>query len=198
VSTTFHLVRHGDTDEVDHTLCGRLPAIGLNTTGKEEARAAGRRLGGLQPLRIFTSPLERARETAEIIAREAGCPLQHADELQEIDCGEWTGKAFAELHADPRWKYWNEARSLTRPPGGEMMVEVQARVVGFLELLRQMYDGARLVIVSHSDVIKAAILFHIGISLDLFSRIEIAPGSISTLIVGNWGAKLVSLNETCA
>jgi broad specificity phosphatase PhoE len=198
VSTTFHLVRHGETDEVDRTLCGRMPGVSLNGVGKAQAHAAALRLGGLQPLRIFSSSLQRARETAEIIAGETGCPLQPADELQEIDCGEWTGKAFADLHKDPRWKDWNEARAVTRPPGGEMMIEVQARVVGFLESLRRMYDNARLVIVSHSDVIKAAILFHVGISLDLFSRIEVAPGSISTLIVGDWGAKLVSLNETCA
>jgi probable phosphoglycerate mutase len=79
-----------------------------------------------------------------------------------------------------------------------MMIEVQARVVSYLERLRRLYESARLILVSHSDVIKAAILFHIGVSLDLFSRIEIAPGSISTLIIGDWGAKLVSLNETCA
>jgi probable phosphoglycerate mutase len=62
--------------------------------------------------------------------------------------------------------------------------------------LRRLYQSGRLVLVSHSDVIKAAILFHLGMSLDLFSRIELAPGSVSTLIVGDWGAKLVSLNET--
>jgi probable phosphoglycerate mutase len=175
-----------------------MPGVVLNATGKEQARAAGRRLAALRPLRILSSPLERARGTADIIAQETGSPVEDAPALQEIDCGEWTGKAFEELHNDPRWKDWNEARSVTRPPGGEMMIEVQARVVSYLESLRRMYDSVRLVLVSHSDVIKAAILFHIGLSLDLFSRIEVAPGSVSTLIVGNWGARLVSLNETCA
>jgi broad specificity phosphatase PhoE len=198
VSTTFYFVRHGEHDRVDLTLCGRMPGVVLNAKGKEQARAAGRRLAALQPLRIFSSPLERARQTANIIAEETGCPLDDADALHEIDCGKWTGKAFEELHADPRWKDWNEARSVTRPPAGEMMVEVQARVVGYLERLRALYQSARLVLVSHSDVIKAAILFHIGMSLDLFSRIEIAPGSISTLIVADWGVKLVALNETGA
>jgi broad specificity phosphatase PhoE len=198
VSTTFYFVRHGEHDRVDLTLCGRMPGVVLNAKGKEQAQAAGRRLAALQPLRIFSSPLERARQTADIIAEETGCPLEDAEALQEIDCGRWTGKAFEELHGDPRWKDWNEARSVTRPPAGEMMVEVQARVVGYLERLRALYQSARLVLVSHSDVIKTAILFHLGMSLDLFSRIEIAPGSISTLIVGDWGAKLVALNETGA
>ena len=198
MSTTFHLVRHGEHDRVDRTLCGRMPGVILNATGKEQARAAGRRLAPLRPLRVLTSPLERARGTADIVGEETGCPVENAEPLQEIDCGEWTGKAFEDLHQDPRWKDWNEARSVTRLPGGEMMVEVQARVVGYLESLRRRYESARLVLVSHSDVIKAAILFHIGMSLDLFSRIEVAPGSISTLIVGNWGAKLMSLNEICA
>ena len=78
------------------------------------------------------------------------------------------------------------------------MIEVQARVARYIEFLRRRYESARLVVVSHSDVIKAAILFHIGLSLDLFSRIEVAPGSISTLVIGDWGARLVSLNEICA
>ena len=198
MSTTFHLVRHGEHDRVDRTLCGRMPGVVLNAQGKKQARACGRRLAGLQPLRIFSSPLERVRGTAEIIGDETGCPVEDAQALQEIDCGEWTGKAFEDLHADPRWKDWNEARSVTRPPGGEMMIEVQARVVNFMEWLRRLYEDARLILVSHSDVIKAAILFHIGLSLDLFARIEIAPGSISTLIIEDWGARLVSLNETSA
>jgi broad specificity phosphatase PhoE len=198
VSTTFHLVRHGDHDQVDRALCGRMPGVSLNLTGQEQARAAGRRLAALRPSRILTSPLERARETADIIGEETGCAVEIAEPLHEIECGEWTGKSFEDLHKDPRWKNWNEARAVTRPPGGEMMIEVQARVVGYLERLRRMYENARLVLVSHSDVIKAAILYHLGMSLDLFARIEAAPGSISTLIVGDWGAKLVSLNESCA
>jgi broad specificity phosphatase PhoE len=198
VSTTFHLVRHGEHDRVDRTLCGRMPGVVLNAKGKEQARAAGRRLAPLQPRRIFSSPLERARATADIVGVETGCPIDDAQALQEIDCGAWTGKAFEDLHKDSRWKDWNEARSVTRPPDGEMMIEVQARVVSFMERLRRLYENARLILVSHSDVIKAAILFHIGVSLDLFSRIEVAPGSISTLHVGDWGSKLVSLNETCA
>jgi broad specificity phosphatase PhoE len=198
VSTTFHLVRHGEHDRVNRTLCGRMPGVVLNARGRAQACAAGRRLAALQPVRIFSSPLERARGTADIMAQETGCPVEEAPALQEIDCGEWTGKAFEDLHDEPRWKDWNEARSVTRPPGGEMMIEVQARVVNYLAFLRRIYERARLVLVSHSDVIKAAILFHIGVSLDLFSRIEVAPGSISTMIVGNGGAKLVSLNETFA
>lgn len=197
MSTTFHLVRHGEHDQVDRTLCGRMPNVILNATGKDQARAAGKRLAALRPLRILTSPLERARATADLIAEETGCPVEEAKALQEIDCGEWTGKRFDELHKEPRWKDWNEARSVTRPPGGEMMIEVQARVVAYLESLRRLYENARLILVSHSDVIKTAILFHIGMSLDLFSRIEIAPGSMSTLVVADWGSKLVSLNETC-
>jgi probable phosphoglycerate mutase len=175
-----------------------MPGVVLNDTGKAQASAAGRRLAALQPLLILSSPLERARGTAVIIGQETGCPVEDAPALQEIDCGEWTGKAFDDLHKDPHWKDWNDARSVTRPPGGEMMIEVQARVVNYLESLRRLYERARLVLVSHSDVIKAAILFHVGMSLDLFSRIEVAPGSISTMIVGNGGAKLVSLNETFA
>ncbi len=198
MSTTFHLVRHGDHDQVDRSLCGRMPGVKLNANGQDQARAAGRRLARLRPSRILTSPLERARETAHLIGEETRCAVDIAEPLHEIECGEWTGKSFEDLHKDPHWKDWNEARAVTRPPGGEMMIEVQARVVSCLERLRRRYENARLVLVSHSDVIKAAILYHLGMSIDLFARIEVTPGSISTLIVGDWGAKLVCLNENSA
>jgi broad specificity phosphatase PhoE len=197
MTTTFFLVRHGAHDQVDRMLCGRLPGILLNKAGEDQAHSAGRRLAGYAPHLIRSSPLERTRQTAEIIGAETRCEVESAEELQEIDCGAWTGKTFGELSEDEHWRDWNAVRSITRPPCGEMMIEVQARVVAYLEALRRLYQSARLIIVSHSDVIKAAILFHIGLSLDLFSRIEIAPGSISTLAIGAWGAKLVSLNETC-
>jgi len=78
------------------------------------------------------------------------------------------------------------------------MSEVQDRVVGHLDRVRCGYPEGRVLIVSHADVIRAAVLHYLGLSLDAFDRIEIGPASVSTLLIGEWGAKIFSLNETVA
>jgi broad specificity phosphatase PhoE len=75
---------------------------------------------------------------------------------------------------------------------------VQVRVARHIERSRALHPDDRIVLVSHSDVIRAAVLYHIGLPVDSFWRIEISPGSLTTLIVGDWGAKLISLNDVMA
>jgi probable phosphoglycerate mutase len=147
---------------------------------------------------VQSSPQQRARETAAPIAERVNRPVEIASEVDEIDVGEWTGRDFETLNADPRWELWNRARSLARAPGGESMLEVQDRVVGHIDRMRSGHPGGHVVIISHSDVIRAAILYYLGVPLNAFDRIEISPASVSTLLVGDWGAKIFSLNETIA
>ena len=78
------------------------------------------------------------------------------------------------------------------------MLEAQNRIVHAMEALRGAYRDKAVVLVSHSDVIKAALLYHLGLPVDAYPRIEIEPASISTLVVGDWGAKVVRLNEVVA
>jgi probable phosphoglycerate mutase len=78
------------------------------------------------------------------------------------------------------------------------MLEAQARIVKVMEELRRAYPDRSVVLVSHSDVIKAALLYHLGLPLEAYGRLEIAPASISTLVVGDWGSKLIRLNEVIA
>ena len=78
------------------------------------------------------------------------------------------------------------------------MLEAQARIVGAMEQLRGRYPDASAILVSHSDVIKAALLYHLGLPIDAYSRFEIEPASISTLVVGDWGSKVLRMNEVVA
>lgn len=198
MTTTFFLVRHAAHGHLDRTLCGRMPGVRLGEEGRAQAEALAPRLARERLDAIYASPLERAQETAAPVAARAGLPLQTLPALNEIEFGEWSGRSFEELHGDPRWAAWNTARHVTRPPGGETILEAQARAVGALEALRARHGEARLALVSHSDVIKLVIAYALGLAPEAMGRFEISPASISAIVLGDWGAKVESLNEQVA
>lgn len=194
--TVFYLVRHGDNDSVGHGISGRRDGIYLNGRGRAQARAVATRLADLGVTHVYSSPLERTRETAGFIATRLGLDVEIVPELNEIAFGDWTGRSFTELDSDTRWRRFNRVRSITRVPGGEMMIEVQARMVTALERLRQDWPEAKLVIVSHGDPIRLAIAYYTGIPLDLLQNIHVDLGSVSTLAVDDHGVCLHCLNHT--
>ena len=195
MTTTFFLVRHAAHDRVGSVLCGRMPGVHLGDLGQSQARRLAERLAEERIASVQTSPLERARETAEPIAARVDKPVEMCEAITEIDFGSWTGLAFDELSGDPGWRTWNSNRSVSRPPDGETMLQVQARTIGAMERLRSLYKDRSVVLVSHSDVIKTALLYHLGLPLDSYGRFEIEPASISTLAVGDWGSKILRMNE---
>ncbi|MFW6076611.1 MAG: histidine phosphatase family protein, partial [Hyphomicrobiales bacterium] len=152
------LVRHARHSLVDHVLVGRKPGVGLSAGGRREAAQLAARFAGRSIARVQSSPRRRARETAAPLADALGLEVEIVPGLDEIDFGQWTGRCFDELAPDPRWQAWNGARSMARPPGGESMIEAQARVVGHIEQLGCTLDGGNAVLVSHCDVIRAALL----------------------------------------
>jgi probable phosphoglycerate mutase len=197
-ATTIFLVRHAAHDRVDRILCGRMPGVSLGDAGRAQASRVAKRLSGEQLAAIYSSPMERARETAEPIAAAADLNLMISPGLNEIDLGEWTGRSFAELDPDPRWKAWNAERAAGEVPGGERMQAVQDRVVTEFESLRCRHPGQRVAAVSHADVIKAAICGVLGLSLDRYHALEIEPASISSIVLWEGGGKVVCLNERFA
>jgi broad specificity phosphatase PhoE len=191
------LLRHAAHDNVGGFLAGRLPGVHLGKEGRAQAERLGRRMSGEQIAAIHASPRERTQETAAAVA--AACAIQRVcvdQELDEVDFGsDWAGKDFAALEEDPRWRQWNGIRSLTRTPGGERMLDVQSRAMSLIERLTLQHAGASLALVSHSEVIKAIVSYVLGLPLDAWDRFELAPASISKIVSGDWGAKLVCLNE---
>ncbi|QFU17626.1 histidine phosphatase family protein [Microvirga thermotolerans] len=198
MTTTFFLIRHAAHDQVGDVLCGRMPGVALSDGGRRQAEALAQRLSREPIVSVYTSPVERASETARPIADALGVSLVVDERISEIDVGAWAGQRFDALEGNPLWHVWNRARSVARPPSGETMLEVQARIVEAMERLRQAHSGGTVALVSHADVIKAALLYHLGLSVDAHDRIEISPASISTIVVGDWGAKLLHLNEVTA
>jgi len=115
--------------------------------------------------------------------------------VNEIEFGEWTGMSFAELEPLPEWRRFNTLRSSTPIPGGELMLDVQARIVDRMECLRRMHPDSVVAVVSHADVIRAAIAHFAGIPLDLFHRLEISPASLSILSLDEYGPRILGLNQ---
>ncbi len=194
--TTFLLIRHAAPDLVADTLAGRLPGIHLSTQGEKQARHLAERLAALPICAVYSSPLERALQTAQPLAASLHLDVHCCEALADIDFGEWSGKRFEDLSTDPRWRHWNEFRSGSPLPNGGLMLEVQVRAILALEEIRRQHTDQVVALVSHGDVIKAAVAYYLGTPLDLFQRIEISPASISVLAIYDWGARVIRLNDT--
>lgn len=192
--TTFLLIRHASCGGLGRTLWGRTPGVCLNETGRIEARRLAERLRGITLQAIYSSPLERALETAETIARSMNLEVSTNPAFDEVDFGDWTGKSFDTLANDERWRRFNSVRSATRIPGGESFVEVQTRIV--TEMERISAHNERVAIVSHADVIKAAIGYFTATPIDLLQRIEISPCSVSAIVIENDSVRLLTINNT--
>lgn len=198
LTATFLLIRHAAHVHLDRRLSGRMPGVALSDEGQAQARALGRGLRGERIDRIVCSPLERTRDTASAIAEACGLVApEPVEALIEIDMGEWTGAAFGTL-AGPEWDAWNRARGTARIPGGETMAEAQGRITGYMRAVAAAQDGAVVALVTHSDMIRAAVADTIGLPLDHLLRFDVAPASVSRLVIGNWGGRLISLNERVA
>ena len=197
MTLVVHLVRHAAHGLLGRVLAGRRPGVHLSPEGRDQAERLAARLAR-EPLAIVqTSPLERARETAEPIAARLGLVPEVQPALNEIDFGAWTGLGFDTLGDDPEWRRWNAVRGLARPPGGETMLAVQARMRDHIEGLRLAHPDGHVALVSHCDVIRATLLLYLGLSVDAYDRIAVDPASVSTVAVGDWGARVLSLNEAC-
>lgn len=198
MATTIILVRHGSTAHLGRRLSGRMPGVALDARGRAEAAAAGRLLATRAVSLVRYSPVERAAETAAIVAAACGVPAEPDPLLTEVDFGRWTGSAFAELADDPDWHRWNTERGTARVPNGETMAEAQARIVAALDAAVRGPDGRTVAMVGHSDVIRAAVAAVLGLPLDQLLNFDIDPASLSTILAGPGWARLVRLNEVAA
>jgi len=191
----FHLLRHGEHGLLGRVLAGRMPGVGMTDRGRAEIASQAERLAGDKIAAIYASPLQRTRESAEIVSARLGLPIEFRDDLLELDFGEWTGATFDSIRADPRWQAWSTQRSLAVIPGGESMRAVQQRVVAALLELNERHLHESVVLVTHGDVIRAALLYALGMPLDFYNRIEIGQGSISTISLGAGGIRVLTLSD---
>lgn len=194
--SVFLLIRHASPEYPEAALAGRLPGVELSARGREEAKALAASLGRLPLNAVYSSPRERARQTAAPLAESLALETSVEADFDEIDYGEWTGKTFAELDSLAQWKRYNSLRSAARIPGGEPFLDVQRRMVAGLERLRDRHPEGAAAIFTHGDPIRAAIAFYAGIPLDFVLRLEVGRGSVSMLSLTAEGVRIVCLNMT--
>lgn len=196
MSTRFALARHGACALMDSVLFGRAIDVQLDDEGMLQAQALGERFRGFDDLIVRASPRRRTRQTAETIARAAGRELRVDPDLDELDFGRWAGMSFAALAGDPEWRRWNEARGRARTPAGDSMAAAQARVIGCMQRLHEAHPGRTIALVTHAEIIRAAILYCLDAPLGDYLRFEIAPGSVTTLMMDSDGISLLEVNES--
>lgn len=184
---TVILVRHGRTTaNATGILAGRTPGVALDDRGIEQARATAERIRSLPLAAIVSSPLQRCRQTAKLLAegRESAPAVRPEPGLIECDYGDWQGQALKDLAKEKLWSTVQRQASAATFPDGESMRAMQARAVDAVrrhdgEVERDHGAGALWVAVSHGDLIKSILADALGMHLDLFQRIAVDPASIS-------------------
>ncbi|MDQ3278349.1 MAG: histidine phosphatase family protein [Bacteroidota bacterium] len=194
--TKLLLIRHATTAMVGKKIAGRIKGVRLSEEGYAQATHLAERLQKVTIAAVYSSPLERAIETATPIAEQLQLPVTELPELIELDFGEWTGAEIDALKSDRQFQLFNTFRSSTKVPGGEWMSAAQTRMVNCLQQLCSKHPAQTVAVVGHSDLIKAAIAHYAGIHLDLFHRIEISPASLSIVDVFPETARISLLNHT--
>ncbi len=194
--TLVLFVRHGHTPTTGKLLPGRAAGLHLSDDGRAQARAVAERIAALPAVgAIYSSPLERTRETAAAIAAVKGLKVKTERGLLEADIGQWTGRELKAVRRVPEWKAVQRHPSGFRFPGGESFLEMQSRMVDTVDRLHAAHPGETVVAVSHADPIKAALAHALGTHLDLFQRFAISPCSVSAVAYANGGPMVLTVNS---
>jgi probable phosphomutase (TIGR03848 family) len=203
--TVMLLVRHGSTATTGKQLPGRASGLHLSDAGRAQAESVAARIAAMASgngrqrraiAAVYSSPLERTRETAAPIGAAAACQVQADDGLLELDIGDWTGLEIKAARKRPEWATIQRYPSGFTFPGGESFVDMQARIVACLERLRSAHPGETIVAVSHADPIRAAVAHAMGTHLDLFQRVVISPCSLTAVAYGAGGPMVLTVNST--
>ncbi|MET3769096.1 putative phosphomutase (TIGR03848 family) [Marisediminicola sp. UYEF4] len=189
---TVILVRHGRTTaNADGTLAGRTPGVLLDEIGRAQAAVTGERLAVVPLVGVVSSPLERCRQTAQLILdHQTGSLVTPVEEgITECDYGQWQGRSLGELAKEALWSVVQAQPSAAVFPGGESLLAMQSRSVAAIRRHDAAFEaehgpGAVWVAVSHGDIIKSILADALGMHLDLFQRINVGPASVSIVRYG--------------
>ncbi len=191
------LIRHGENDYTKKgKLAGQLPNVHLNERGQKQAQALADSLKEVPFKAIYSSPLERAMETAAPIAAARGLNVIQEPGLLETNVGKWQGRSLKALNLNKQWNVVQHAPSRAQFPDGETFYECQTRIVGALDKICKTNKPRDIIAcVFHSDPIKLAVAHYLGLPLDHFQRLGCDTSSVTMLAVHESGAYLMWLNR---
>lgn len=192
------LIRHGENDYVKTgKMAGRLPGVHLNDRGQKQAQALGEALKDVPITAVYSSPLERAIETATPIANARNLKIIQNPDLMDTNVGRWQGKSLAVLRLTKAWKIVQSAPSRFQFPEGESFLDLQRRIANVLEGVVKKHNKPKdiVAVVFHADPIKLAVSHFLGLPLDHFQKLGCDTGSLTALHAGEMGAHLIKLNH---
>jgi probable phosphomutase (TIGR03848 family) len=190
------LVRHALTDATGKRLTGWQPDVHLSDKGERQAEALAERLAPVPVSAIYSSPLERCRETAKPFASQSRLSVRVKPALGELKFGDWTGRSLRQLSRTKLWSVVQSTPSLARFPGGESIPEAQARAVDAIERIAEKHPKDVVAVFSHADVIKLVLAWFTGVHVDLFQRLSVSPASVSAVAIGSGPPRIVCVNVT--
>ncbi len=176
------LVRHGQTDFVGKKLCGTSSGIPLNNEGRRQVEKTASYLQAFSTKGLYSSPIQRAQETAQIISKQINLPVVTAEYLSEINFGDLQGTEAKKLDELPLWNHFLYHPSDVQFPNGDCVVEVQKRVGEGLDALASQFDQEdQLVCVAHGEVLLLAVAYAIHLPMDEIHHLSIDPASVTEL-----------------
>ena len=194
------LIRHGETDwNTERRIQGRTDTR-LNARGIEQAEKLAARLAAEEKIEVlYSSPQQRARVTAEIIAQKAGVEATLDARLIEKHLGVYEGKSFEEIEAsDPGLaRMWRESKEEFLLPGEEPPADLQKRVREFLDEIAPQHNGARVAVVSHGGTINMLVSTLLELDINRRWPFWFDNASVSYVDLSGPRARLRLLNDTC-
>ena len=198
VTTVTHLLRHGRTEHTPERRFSGSSDLPLSQAGRADAAAAARHLAGRGIDVIVCSPLQRTRQTAEAAAEVLGVPVEVEADLRELDFGAWEGLTAdeAQVKSPLAFRRWSGALDV-RPPSGESVADVSARVARARARVLERHAGKTVLVVSHMMPIKLLLAAGLGVSDDVVHRVFLEAASLSTVTWSSDGRTSVRLvNDT--
>ena len=195
----FYLLRHGETKwNAENRICGRSD-VPLSEAGRRQAKRLAERLKPISFDTLYSSPLKRAIDTARFISERIGLEPVLDDRLVELDYGQWEGKTLQEIiKNDPKtFRAWQADPGRVAPPGGESGLEVQQRVVPFLDSLAAKHRKGHVAVVFHKTVCRLSICHVLGMSpSDYRRRLIMENAALSIIQPREDGWQLITYNDT--
>jgi broad specificity phosphatase PhoE len=177
------VVRHGETDFSRERRFAGARDVPLSARGRLQSEAVAAALAAEPLAAVYTSPLERARASAELIAKPHGFEPRPAPDFREMAFGEWEGLLRDELAArqPSDASAWRDTPHLAAPPGGERLLDVAARVEAAIARLRDDHAGATVAVVTHAIVTRLIVLQALGLPPERLWSVDASPAGITEI-----------------
>jgi broad specificity phosphatase PhoE len=194
--TGLILIRHGRTHWNDQKRIQGREDVPLTNRGRLDMKRLAAALSPRESVAVYSSPVERAYESAKVLADDRGYHVITAPALTEWDVGEWVGKTGSDLAGTTEWAHYMGNPSTFSPPGGEAISSLSCRVTSAIDFIVETHNNETVLIVTHGDCIRVAICHYIGLPLNDMHTLQIDLSSFTELNVEAQHAKLIGLNHS--